>query len=137
MTSTAIHTPRGRLCSHRRHINIQGPTVLMGPDQALTFITVLYHCAHLQLAPPAVLMHTPCSTPITDLHCSAPEIIPNSQNVHADSQGPCSCLCTCSRPDSCCLPWSPLLCVCLRPARNTTQSPAATSCSQTCLLHQL
>lgn len=75
---TSLHctsTPGRRAHSHKRaHLTARTPQVFVGMNQALSTITGLHHCAHLQLVPPVEHLHFYRPNHITGFHCHVPKM---------------------------------------------------------------
>lgn len=117
-------TPMGRRCSHRNAHQQPGP-LQVPVGLALSVVTGLHNCAHLQLASPAVNLHVPGLTLNTGLHCLCLWQEPVTIVVYTNSQDPTAVSVPTVGPSSCPLPWPLPLCVCLQLAPATTQASGA------------
>lgn len=70
----------GTLYGHERTQQLWTLHLLVDLDQALSSVTGLHHCAHLQLAPPAVHLHTLGLTPVSGPHCQVPMVKPSNHD---------------------------------------------------------
>ena len=103
-----------RLRSHRRVCWQPGPPqLLVGLDLALSPITGLYHCAHLQLAAPAIYHMLPAWLLMPGSTAVHQRLEPAATVVHTDSQHPHSFPCTAVGLSPYCLPCLPPVCVCV------------------------
>lgn len=132
LASIAMCTPMGRLYSHRNACQQPGPLQVL-VDIALSIVTGLHNCAHLQLASPAVNLHVPGLTLNIGLHCLCLWQESIAIVVYTDSQDPTAVSVPTASPSPCSLPWPPPLRVCLQLAPATTTQASAAGPSVKCV----